>query len=471
MDAPVNIMLLVGEDTGRHLGCYGDAFARTPHLDRLASQGCRFTNAYSPAPVCAPSRSAMVTGQAPAKIGTHLMRCRLKHPPQLFTHHLQQHGYLVDWANKTDFNFDNPPGFATRATDWREDLAAGRLNDQPFFVFMNFAGTHESGMWPPAVQKQGPDALVPKPELAADDPALDDLPGLIVPPYLPDTRTTRASLVRYYQHLEEADRQVGVALDALERSGQADRTLVIYLTDHGRGLVREKRWCYDAGVHLPLIVRGPGLTQPGSVRDDLVSWVDLAPTIHALAGIEVPDRYDGRIFLGPQTRPEPAAVFFGRDRMDASHDKVRGAADRRFHYVRNDRPDIPYAQAANYMEISPVTTEVRQLHAAGELTFPASLWMQPTKPAEELFDKVADPYCVHNLAEHPDFAGVRQRLRAAVDADCERIDDKGAIPEKTLIEQGLIEDDAAAMDARVQPLEEPLRAGGRYDTVRDISRV
>ena len=477
MPQPLNIMLLVGEDTGRHLGCYGDASARTPHLDRLAAEGCRFTNAYSPAPVCAPSRATMVTGRHPQDIGTHLMRCQLQHPPRLFTQSLQDAGYLVDWTNKTDFNFEDPEGFATRRTDWRDDLAAGRLNDRPCFLFMNLQMTHESGMWPPGVKGDGPPfETVPEPR--AGDPSLDDLPGLVVPPYLPDTRVTRASLVRYYDHLEEQDRQVGRCLEALEASGLADRTVVIYLTDHGRGLVREKRWCYDAGVHLPLIVRAPapapgssGLVEPGSVRDDLVSWVDLAPTVHALAGLEPDPQHTGRVFLGPAMQPEPGQVFFGRDRMDEAHDKIRGCASRRYHYLRNDRPDIPYAQRNRYMEISPVTTHVRRLHAAGELRFPQGLWMSPSKPAEELYDKVADPYCVHNLADRDDHAEVLQLLRRAVDDWCERVGDRGEVPERQLVESGLISDQIDEYDARVGALDEALRSGGVYDTVRDVDRV
>ncbi|MEM9883993.1 MAG: sulfatase [Planctomycetota bacterium] len=474
MATPFNVMLLVGEDTGRHLGCYGDAFARTPRLDRLAAEGCRFTNAYAPAPVCAPSRATLVTGQDPRKIGTHLMRCVLRDPPPTFTHALQDAGYLVDWTNKTDFNFTTPDGFATRQTDWRDDLAAGRLNDRPFFLYQNFGDTHESGMWPPDVRKQGHENPTPAPEPRADDPALDDLPGLVVPPYLPDTRVTRASLARYYEHIEAQDAFFGSCLDALEASGAADRTVVIYLTDHGRGLVREKRWCYEAGVHLPLIVRGPAgsdLTTPGSVRDELVSWIDLAPTFHALAGLDIPDRYDGRVFLGPDTQPEAPFVFFGRDRMDEAHDKVRGAADRRYLYLRNDRPDIPYAQGNLYMEVSPVTTHVRELHAAGDLPFPQDLWMRPTKPADELYDKVADPHCVHNLAGRADHADVVARMRRAVDSWCAAVDDRGAVPERRHIEAGLIQDQTAALADRVHRLPEPLRAGGVYDTHFDPDRV
>ncbi|MEE9403647.1 MAG: sulfatase [Algisphaera sp.] len=479
MNRPPNILLLVSEDVGRHQGCYGDAFARTPNIDRLAQEGCRFTNAYAPSPVCAPSRSAMVTGQDPRKLGTHLMRSVLSDPPRLVMHELRDAGYFVNWSNKTDFNLSDlfyiadagtPTSCADAASDWREDLAAGTLPDQPWLLYRNFDNTHESGMWPPDST-----AETRAQEPRRDDPSLDHLPGLVVPPYLPDTRTTRASLVRYYDNLEEQDRQIGKVLDDLQKSDYADNTVVIYLSDHGRGLVREKRWCYPAGVQVPLIVRAPDalkLTTPGSVRDDLVSWVDLAPTLHALAGIDTAPRYDGRPFLGSSAaNTSPNHVFFGRDRMDESQDCVRGATNGRYLYLRNDRPDVPYAQLNIYMETSPVTTEVRQLHQAGKLPFPANLWMAPTKPAEELYDLSADPHAVHNLADRSDHQTVLKTMRQAVSQWCDRVNDQGAIPENTHIQNGLITDQRDFLHGRAGTVPTDLDPNQIYATQYEPHRV
>ncbi|MEM1109659.1 MAG: sulfatase [Planctomycetota bacterium] len=469
--APPNFLFLVGEDVGRHHGCYGDDFAHTPHLDRLAAEGCLFRNAYTTAPVCSPARSTMVSGQDPRKLGTHLHRSELCRPPRVFTEELRDAGYFVNWANKTDFNYDeNADNFKKRLadarTDWRKDLAAGKLPDQPWLFFYNFPMTHESQLWPA-------DAVpnVAKPDPQRDDASLDVLPGLEVPPYLPDTRTTRASLVRYYRNLEEQDRQIGHILDDLERSGQAANTVVIYLSDHGRGLVREKRWCYPAGLRMPLIVRAPGLTEPDSVRDDLVSWVDLAPTILALAGIDRPADYDGRALLGPDAEAEPSCVFFGRDRMDSSHDRVRGAADRRYLYLHNDRTDIPYAQCNRYMETSPVTTEMRRLHLDGKLGFPENVWFDGPKPQEELYDLAADPHALHNLAGQEDHAVTLTRLRKEVSDWCERIDDKGRKPEAVLIDQGLIVDDRPGLIERKGAILPELDPEGLYATRFDADEV
>jgi arylsulfatase A-like enzyme len=456
-DPPLNIVLLQGEDTGRHLGCYGDPFAHTPHLDRLAAQGCRFTNAFSTAPVCAPSRSTMVTGQHHPRYGAHLMRCRVVSPPRTFTQELIDAGYTVNWTNKTDFNFEPPDRFATERTDWLAQLEQGQTPGRPCLLYHNFDDTHESGMWPPGTRSgyAAPDGHDTGPLPDPGVPGIDDatLARIPVPPYLPDTPTTRASLFRYYRHLADQDAYVGRVVRAIDHAGLADRTVIVYLTDHGRGLVREKRWCYDAGIHLPLIVRAPqhtGLAPAGSVRDDLVSWVDLAPTLLSLARLAPPDRYDGRIFLGPNTQPEPPCVFASRDRMDEADDRVRAARDRRFLYLRNDFPHLPYAQRNGYMELSPVTRETRELHAAGQLTGPPALWMRTDRPAEELYDTLDDPHCIHNLADDPAHHDALTRLRQATFDWQDDIGDLGRRSESDLVHAGIIHDDRDTCAGRVK---------------------
>lgn len=480
---PPNLMLLVGEDVGRHHGCYGDRFARTPHLDRLATQGCRFTSAWSTTPVCAPARSSLVTGCDPRRIGTHLMRSARRDPPKTFMHALREAGYFVNWANKTDFNDGGgysapdpgkPGAYADAAGDWEDDLAAGRLPDRPWLLFKNFNVTHESQAWPPEHT-----AGTPATEPRAGDATLDGLDELDVPPWLPDTRTVRAALVRYHDALEQQDRQIGVALAALERSGQADRTVVVYLSDHGRGLPREKRWCYPAGVRMPLIVRGPGvagpgITEAGTTRDDLVSWVDLAPTLLALAGVPPMVPCDGRVFLGPDTGPEPDQVFFGRDRMDEAQDRVRGAATRRHLYLHNGRPDIPWMQRNAYMETSPVTAELRRLHRDGALaavSADAAAFFAPVKPDEEFYDLDADPHALNNLAGRPEVESEQNVLRDAFADHARAIDDLGLVPESDLIAQGILDDQRDFYRGRVGVVPQDLDPDGTYATRYDPDRV
>ncbi|TVR49297.1 MAG: sulfatase [Puniceicoccaceae bacterium] len=456
-----NILLLVAEDTGRHHGCYGHDYADTPSLDRLAAEGCRYDRAFSHSPVCAPSRSALLTGMHPWTFGTHQMRSTLVKPPRLFTQELQDAGYRVLWPTKTDFNFTPPDGFAETDVPWldRGELPVG---DQPFLAFWNFGVTHESGAWD-KVEDKSQDLESRWRDLPPErrhDPARAP-----VPPYLPDTPGVRLEIARHFDNLTVQDIQVGRALEVLEKSGAADNTIVIYLSDHGRGLCREKRWCYEAGLHLPLIVRWPGRIKPGSVNDDLVAWVDLAPTLLALAGAPVPEHYQGRVFLGPDQAPPPPFVFSGRDRMDEQFDRIRTCRSPRFHYIRNFYPQLPYMQRNRYMESGLTTRDLREGRAAGTLTPAQAAFMADTKPVEELYDTAADPHCVENLAGDSAHHDALRRHRAALEAFLDKHGDLGAVPESELIARGLVTDRLTnEYRPRIAPLPGRFRIGNG-DTV------
>ncbi len=450
---PLNVVLLVGEDTGRHLGCYGNHYAHTPNLDRLAAQGRRYTNAFTHAPVCAPSRSGLVTGRYPWRYGAHHMRSTVIDPPRLFTHELRDAGVHVAWPTKTDFNFDPPPDFAdTTDFTWPQQLP-----EEPFFVYANFHVTHESGMWEAHPHQGGVPFEQRMAELPAElrhDPA--DAP---VPAYLPDVPEVRRDIARYFDCLALQDLRVGRCLDAIDASPARDRTVVIYLTDHGRGLAREKRWCYDAGVRLPLIVRWPGMIEPGEVCDDLVAWVDLAPTILSLAGVPMPNDYDGQVFLGEHAAAAREFVFGGRDRMDAVFDRVRFARSRRYHYLRNGYPALPWSVRQDYQENQPTFQAMRRLKAEGRLTGDAAVFMADTKPAEELYDPAADPDMVRNLANDPAHAAALAEHRAALDAFLATGPDLSALPESELIGRGVVADRLPEYRALCERLPEAYRVG------------
>lgn len=443
---PFNILFLVGEDTGCHHGCYGNPAAQTPHIDRLAAEGCRFTNACSTAPVCAPSRSTLVTGQYAFSLGSHHMRSTLLNPPRLFTEELRDAGYYVNWANKTDFNFEPPQAFADDRREWVEDLENGRLPDQPWFLYHNFECTHESSMW----ADKGKERI--QPELQPEE--LTDPAIVSVPAYLPDTQEVRADIARYMDSLILQDKQVGRVLQALERSGQAERTIVFYLSDHGRGLPREKRWCYEAGIHLPLIIRWPGRLEPGSSDDQLVSWVDLAPTVLSLAGAPLPESYQGRVFLGDSanTTPPRRYCFAGRDRMDEAWDRVRVARSSTHLYIKNFFPQLPYAQRIGYMEKQKTMQVLREKEARGELDEAQAAWMAESKPAEELYHLREDPDCVHNRVGDPGQSEYLQTLRRALEAFIEESGDLGHLSERELIQRGLVGDRIQEYRERVEPL-------------------
>lgn len=451
-DARPNIVFIGAEDFSPDLGCYGSKFVHTPNLDRLASQGARFTRAFTHAPVCAPSRSGMITGMYPTTIGSHHMRSALVNPPLTFPAELRKAGYHVVWATKTDFNFagrqNSQPRDAFDSTKlWTSDAAIKKL-PRPFFAHVNFATTHESKVRAPRAQfAQLTARLTPRQRV---DPAKVDLP-----PYYPDTPESRRDLANYHELVTAMDYQVGEVLDLLERNGLAD-TIVVFWGDHGRGLPRYKRWCYDSGIHIPLIVRWPGKVRPGTVREDLVAVLDFAPTFLTMAGAPVPDRMQGQPFLTREGGPNPHPrkyVYAARDRMDETTDRIRSVRDPRYHYLRNFHPELPYAQRIQYMDEMPTMQAWRKLNADGKLHGPQKLFFAPTKPKEELYDTASDPHEVNNLAQsqQPEHQAKLKELREALDRWMEETKDLGAVPEEELIERGLVEDVLKKYEARKKP--------------------
>ncbi|MBC2603209.1 sulfatase family protein [Puniceicoccus vermicola] len=444
MSRSPNFLFLQLEDAGRHLGCYGDTAGKTPNMDRLASEGALYTNAFTHCPVCAPSRGGMVTGCYPWSIGNQFMRCDVLEPPRTFTHELVRAGYHVSWPTKLDFNFTPGEGWCSDQDFWWEKPAP----EQPFFLYENFVHTHESRMFRELSHIHG---KMPYfcPSECRHHP--DEIP---VPPYLPDTPELRWQLVRYYDALSANDYRIGQRLQWLEDQGLSDETIVILLSDHGRGLPREKRWCYDAGLHLPLVIRHPGEIAPGTTEDELVAWVDIAPTVLSLAGVAIPDHYQGQVFMGPDRAPERSHVFAGRDRMDSIYDMVRVARDHHYHYIRNDAPGLPYAQYQAYMEKQPIMPLMRDLHAKGQLKGDEAVFFQPEKPREELYDTQADPNQLNNLAKDPAHSEALQALRTALDQHLAETGDLSEIDEKVLADRGLVRDDVEALTQqnRVCPL-------------------
>jgi uncharacterized sulfatase len=429
-----NVVWIVGEDLGTELGCYGDGNAITPNLDRLACEGVRFTRAFTHAPVCAPSRSGLITGRYPTSIGSHHMRSNLLRPPPMFTELLRKAGYTICWPTKTsygktDFNFEVPPGAFDVVTDWTQAVP----RDRPFFGFFNIYTSHESQIRAPAPQRvRNLASLLPS---ERHDPAM-----MRVPAYHPDTPVVRRDLANYYDLVTAVDHKVGEVLDALEKAGVADRTVVIFTGDHGRGLPRSKRWVYDSGTHVPLIVRWPGQFDAGSVRDDLVCFLDLPATTLALAGADVPGEFQGRVILGEKTGPAPRYLFAARDRMDETFDRIRGVRGERFHYVRNFHPELSYAQTIAYAEEMPTLQEWRRLHAEGKLDPIQDAFFAATKPVEELYDTQVDPDEVHNLAGDPRHLAILKEYRSALDRWIVETGDLGAVPERELIHRGLVSD-------------------------------
>ncbi len=434
-----NIVWISNEDMGQRLGVYGDATARTPVLDRLAKESIRYTHAFTTAPVCAPSRAAIITGMYQTTIGAQHMRTTEERVPELpgpylavppfyvkaFPEYLRAAGYYTTNRAKTDYQFGVP------FTIW-DDLGGSAHwrnrpdKTQPFFSVFNIVVTHESQIFPSSPARKG-------------KPLVTDPAKLQVPPYYPDTPVVREELARMYDNIADMDAQVGAILKQLEDDGLADDTIVFYWSDHGDGVPRAKRSLYDSGLRVPLMIRWPkslGSTlPPGSVRDDLVSFVDLAPTVLALTGVTIPTHLPGRVLLGPQAAAAPEYVFGARDRMDIEYDMMRSARDDRFLYIRNFSPELPYAGHVIYRNQSAIMQEWFRLQAERKLTGSAALWMRAQRPAEELYDTQLDPHQVRDLSADPAHRATLVKMRGAVTAWMARTGDQGLINEAEMIQR------------------------------------
>lgn len=448
-----NILWISLEDTSPDFGCYGDKYAITPLFDEFAKQGVRYTRVFTHAPVCAPSRSGIITGMYPTSIATHHMRCQGVPPPEVkcFTEYLRAAGYYCTNNAKTDYQFAVP------FTAWDENGSRahwrGRQPGQPFFAVFNFTNTHESQIRQPSAQTK---SLVAK--LTADerhDPAI-----AVLPPYYPDTPAVRRDWANYHDNITAVQQLVARVLAQLDEDGLAEETIVWIWGDHGRGLPRGKRWVYDSGIHAPLLVRVPEKwrphaggdsalkLEPASVNDDLVAFVDFGPTLLSLSGVNVPKHMQGRPFLGPQKASPREHVFAARDRMDERYDVIRAVREKRFKYIRNFMPHLPYAQRIAYMELMPTMQDWRRLHAENKLSGPAAFFFRPTKPIEELYDTEADPHEVNNLAGDPRHGDKLKELRGRLVEWMVETQDLGLIPEPIL-------DEAQRPDARWQTCELP----------------
>jgi len=439
-----NILWISAEDISPDLGSYGDGYSRTPNLDKLASQGVRFAKAFSVAPVCAPSRSAIITGMYATSIGSHHMRSKAVPPAgvKAFPEYLRAAGYYCTNNSKTDYNFEAPPTNAPPVTVWDESSRSAhwrnRAPGQPFFSVFNLIVTHESQI------RTGPHEFA-KNTAALKSEDRHDPARAVLPPYYPDTPIVRNDWARYYDLITAMDLQAAELLKQLEEDGVAENTIVFFWGDHGRGLPRAKRWLYDSGIHVPLIVRWPGQLRPGTVREDLVSLLDLAPTVLSLAGVPVPSHMQGQVFLGKAAAPPRQYVFAHRDRMDEAYDRMRAVHDGRYEYIRNFFPDRPYAQHIDYMEEMPTMREMRRVHKehfnalspdyGKAMTEAQQLFFRPEKPAEELYDLSTDPHEVKNLANSEKHQSELIRLRQALEQWQKETKDLGSIPENELRER------------------------------------
>lgn len=413
-----NFLWITCEDINPHLGCYGDRYAVTPNLDRLASRSLRYLNCWSNAPVCAPARTSLISGLYAPSTGSEHMRSQTRLPDgfKMYPQFLREAGYYATNNNKEDYNLEKPPGVwdvSGNRGHWRN-----RKPGQPFFAVFNLQISHESHI------RERPHTLV-------HDPAKVRLPA-----YHPDTHEVRHDWAQYYDNITTMDAQAQELLNQLDADGLAADTIVFFFGDNGSGMPRSKRWPYNSGLNVPLLIHLPEKFRhlgskdyrPGGTSDRLVGFVDLPPTLLSLAGIKPPEWMQGRAFLGPHQAPPAEFIHGFRGRMDERYDMVRSVRDRRYIYIRNYMPHKIYGQHIAYMFETPTTRVWKKLYDEGRLNEAQKRFWE-TKPPEELYDLANDPDEVNNLARSPAHQAILKRLRKAQQDHALAIRDLGFLPE------------------------------------------
>lgn len=427
-----NILWISCEDLSPHFEFYGDSTIKTPNLSRLAREGVVYNNVFTTAGVCSPSRCAIITGMNQVSVGGHNMRTLLNTFPEktglpksysivppaevkAFPEFLRARGYYCTNNSKTDYQFEAP------ATTWDESSATAtwrkRKPGQPFFSVVNQMVTHESQVW-----------------MRNNHPLHVEPSAVKVPPYYPDNEIVRKDIARFLSNVVDLDSLVGVLLRQLEEDNLLENTVIFFWSDHGDGLPNYKRELYDRGTHIPLVIRFPRRLMGGTRNERLISSIDLAPTVLSLAGMQPPSYMQGRAFLGIYAVKQPHEyVYAARDRMDSEYDRVRAVRDKRYRYVKNFRPELPPYQNVEYRLQQNMMTEMLKMKEQGQLTAIQLKWFAPNKTEEELYDLVADPWELNNVAADPAYSNQLRRFRKEMDRWLISSNDQGSIPEKQLI--------------------------------------
>ena len=430
-----NILWITAEDMSPVLGCYGDKFAVTPNIDKLARESVRYTKAFASAPVCSPSRSCLITGCYPTSLSTQQMRSGFGIPKSMrgFPALLREQGFYTSNNVKTDYNTGNYADIIKAS--WNESSATAHWRKRPdkakpFFSVFNLMTSHQSRsmVWPYTRFKEEVQST-----LSAS--AIHDPKKVPVPPYYPDTPLIRRELARFYDCVTAMDIQVGAILKQLEEDGLAENTIVFFYSDHGSGMPRHKRALLDSGMHVPLIIRFPKKWQhlapsnPGTTTSRLVSFVDYAPTVLNLLGQPIPEAMQGEPFLGPNNAKPRRYVYGHRDRVDEVRDLSRSVRDERYLYIRNYMPHLGYNQPTAWPDSGEIRHEFYRMTNKEKMTAAQWHFASPTRPVEELYDCQADPQNLKNLAGSEAHQKTLKRLRKAHRKHITQTVDLGFLPE------------------------------------------
>ncbi|WP_169515984.1 sulfatase family protein [Gaetbulibacter saemankumensis] len=438
-----NILWIVAEDLSPYIPTYGDSTVVTPNISRLAEEGIVYTNFYSPSGVCAPSRAAIATGTYPTRIGAQHMRTgpwfrfsttdralenyakhgRLAYEalPETNVHmlstYLRKHGYYCSNNPKEDYQF------RCEIAAWDESSFQAHYKNrkpgQPFYAIFNLDNTHESMIW-----RKAKDSLL-----------VDENLNVPVPPYLPNTPIALQDIRRNYSNIIEMDNRVGEILKELEQTGELENTIIFWYTDHGGPLPRQKRTVYQSGIHVPMIVRFPNKQFAGQIDDQLLSFIDLKPTVMSLLGIELPEKVDGKAWLGKHANAdERQYLFAAADRFDNETDKIRAVFNKNFKLIKYYNLNQAYYLPVKYRETMPIMRELLRLRDKDSLNDIQKQWFRKTKDSIEFFDLVNDPDEIHNLANKPEYQEQIQTMHAELDQWIKDTNDKGKLLEKDYLE-------------------------------------
>lgn len=425
-----NIVWIIPDDMSAHFSCYGETAIETPHLDALAERGVLFSNAYVTAPVCSTCRSALITGMYQTSIGAHQhrsgrgeLKIELPEGVELVPKIFQDAGYhtsITGWPGKegrfgkTDYNFEWDASVYD-GSNW-----SNREEGQPFFAQVHTPGGKLRGHDMEGWEKIGLAAE----KIFGNRISVDQV---TLPPYYPDHPDILQDWAAYLDSVRVTDHMIGEVVARLESEGVLDNTIVLFMTDHGISHARGKQFMYDEGLHVPLVVAGPGIGN-GIVRDDLVEHIDLAALSLGAAGIEIPSWMQGRDIFADGYEPRVAA-FAARDRCDETVDHMRSVRTNQFKYIRNFLPERPYLQPNGYKDNKEIIKALRAWGEEGKLDEVKSLILAETRPPEELYDVLADPHEIKNLADDPAYAETLAELRGQLNLWMEETGDHGREPE------------------------------------------
>ena len=434
-----NIVWLVAEDQSQYFfPFYGDNSVTLPNISQLLENGIVYDGMNSPYPVCAPARSAIITGMYPNSIGTGNMRAyhynrtvrtdnesilgfpyyssKLAEQIKPFTQILRENGYYTTNNSKMDYNFklrEDAWDESSKEASWEK-----RNKDQPFFSVFNFGVTHESQIW-----------LRDKQELKVDPNDLS------VPPFFPNDSLTRHALAVNYSNLVEMDKQMGEIIDKLKDQGLYENTYIFFYSDHGGPFPRHKRAIYDTGSKVPLVIKFPKRIKVKEKRNyDFLNFIDFAPTILSIVGLEIPKVYQGIAFLGSKkSKNKRNYSYTASDRFDEVTDRIRAVKTKKYKYIRNYDTNKPHALNNSYRTQMALMRHLTALNESNLLSAEQKLWFNVPKNPEEFYDLENDPFELNNLIGEKKYSKEIENLRIQLDNWIDQINDPVNIPENELV--------------------------------------